>query len=97
MHRTPLHRSRLRRIVFLFLTMSAVLATAGLAAELMPSRPLPHQPAGGTLNIAYFREVSSPDGFQAWGTFDRMYFYTGNEVLVAIGKDGKYDPAESLA
>jgi ABC-type transport system substrate-binding protein len=26
-----------------------------------------------------------------------MYFYTGNEVLVAIGKDGLYDPAESLA
>jgi len=26
-----------------------------------------------------------------------MYFYAGNEVLVAIGKDGLYDPAESLA
>jgi len=43
------------------------------------------------------REASSPDGFQAVGTFDRMYFFTGNEVLVAIGKDGLYDPAESLA
>ena len=26
-----------------------------------------------------------------------MYFFTGNETLVAIGKDGLYDPAESLA
>jgi ABC-type transport system substrate-binding protein len=43
------------------------------------------------------RETSSPDGFQAVGSFDRMYFFTGNEVLVAIGKDGLYDPAESLA
>jgi peptide/nickel transport system substrate-binding protein len=26
-----------------------------------------------------------------------MYFFTGNEVLMAIGKDSLYDPAESLA
>ena len=74
-----------------------MLAGTALAAELVPPRPLPHKPTGKTLNIAYFREVSSPDGFQATGSFDRMYFYTGNEVLVAIGKDGLYDPAESLA
>jgi ABC-type transport system substrate-binding protein len=54
-------------------------------------------PTGGTLNIAYLREPSSPDGFQVVGSFDRMYFFTGNEVLVAVGKDGRYDPAESLA
>ena len=52
---------------------------------------------GGVLNVAYFRKASSPDGYQAGGTFDRMYFFTGNEVLVAIGKDSIYDPAESLA
>jgi ABC-type transport system substrate-binding protein len=63
----------------------------------VPPRPLPHKPTGGTLNIAYFREVSSPDGFQATGSFDRMYFYAGNEVMVAIGKDGRYDAPESLA
>ena len=67
------------------------------AADVVPPRPLPHAPTGGTLTIAYMREASSPDGFQAVGTFDRMYFFTGNEVLVAIGKDGLYDPAESLA
>ena len=89
---------RPRRVrAFLMLFMLGVLATAALAAEPVPARQMPHQPTGGTLNVAYFREVSSPDGFQAWGTFDRMYFYAGNEVLVAIGKDGKYDPAESLA
>ncbi len=43
------------------------------------------------------RETSSPDGFQALGTFDRMYFFTGNDTLVAIGKDGRYDPTESPA
>src|SRR5262245_53971137 len=67
------------------------------AADVVPPRPLPHAPTGGTLTIAYMREASSPDGFQAVGTFDRMYFFTGNEVLVAMGKDGLYDPAESLA
>jgi hypothetical protein len=74
-----------------------MLASTIFAAELVPPRPLPHKPAGNTLNIAYICEVSSPDGFQATGSFDRMYFYAGNEVLVAIGKDGLYDPAESLA
>ena len=74
-----------------------MLAGTTLAAELVPPRPLPNKPTGSTLNIAYFREVSSPDGFQATGSFDRMYFYAGNEVLVAMGKDGLYDPAESLA
>jgi ABC-type transport system substrate-binding protein len=85
------------RTLLLLLIMSGVLVTTGLAAELVPPRPLPHKPTGGTLNIAYFREISSPDGFQAVGSFDRMYFYAGNEVLVAIGKDSLYDPAESLA
>jgi ABC-type transport system substrate-binding protein len=73
------------------------LAPLALAADLVPPRPLPHPPTGGTLTIAYLREPSSPDGFQAVGSFDRMYFFTGNEVLVAVGKDGRYDPAESLA
>src|SRR6266446_2223500 len=73
------------------------LVTLALAADPMPPRPLPHAPTGGTLAIGYMRETSSPDGFQAVGSFDRMYFFTGNEVLVAIGKDGLYDPAESLA
>ena len=73
------------------------LAPLALAADLVPPRPLPHPPTGGTLTIAYLREPSSPDGFQAVGSFDRMYFFTGNEVLVAVGKDGHYDPAESLA
>jgi ABC-type transport system substrate-binding protein len=72
-------------------------ATRALAADLVPPRPLPHAPTGGTLTIGYMRETSSPDGFQAVGSFDAMYFFTGNEVLVAIGKDGLYDPAESLA
>lgn len=74
-----------------------ILASLALAADVVPPRPLPHTPTGGTLTIAYMRETSSPDGFQAVGTFDRMYFFTGNETLVAIGKDGLYDPAESLA
>lgn len=47
--------------------------------------------------MGFFRTETSPDGYQATGTFDRMYFYTGMEPLVAIGKDGQYDPAESLA
>jgi peptide/nickel transport system substrate-binding protein len=85
-------------LILLVLTVAwGMPATTVIAAELVPPRPLPSKPAGGTLNIAYFREVSSPDGFQATGSFDRMYFYAGNEVLVAIGKDGLYDPTESLA
>jgi ABC-type transport system substrate-binding protein len=47
------------------------------------------------LNIASFREMDSPDGFHSWGSSDRMYFFAANEVLVAIGKGGLYDPAES--
>ncbi len=74
-----------------------ILAPLALAADVVPPRPLPHAPTGGTLAIGYMRETSSPDGFQAVGSFDRMYFFTGNETLVAIGKDGLYDPAESLA
>ena len=74
-----------------------ILAPLALAADVVPPRPYPHAPTGGTLAIGYMRETSSPDGFQAVGSFDRMYFFTGNEVLVAIGKDGLYDPAESLA
>src|ERR671919_283970 len=98
MHRTVCQQARSVVLMLLGLTVAwAILATIVVAAELVPPRPLPHKPAGGTLNIAYFREVSSPDGFQATGSFDRMYFYAGNEVLVAIGKDGLYDPAESLA
>src|SRR5262245_36277984 len=91
---------RSQPIFFLFLGLTVIfgiLATAALAAEFVPPQPLPHKPTGGALNIAYFREVSSPDGFQATGSFDRMYFFSGNEVLVAMGKDGLYDPAQSLA
>src|SRR5215510_11377458 len=77
--------------------IAGIMASLALAADVVPPRPLPHTPTGGTLTIAYMRETSSPDGFQAVGTFDRMYFFTGNETLVAIGKDGLYDPAESLA
>ena len=80
-----------------FFIIWGTLATLVLAADPVPPRPLPHAPTGGTLSIAYLREPSSPDGFQAVGSFDRMYFFTGNEVLVAVGKDGRYDPAESLA
>src|ERR671925_894316 len=99
MNRTPLPRgNQLMFPLFLTLTVAwGMLATAVLGAEFVPPQPLPHKPAGGTLSIAYFREVSSPDGFQASGSFDRMYFFAGNEVLVAMGKDGLYDPAESLA
>src|SRR5918996_1018033 len=98
MHRTSRHRSRTAVLRFLALMVAwGMLTTAAIAAEFVPPRPLPNKPVGGTLNIAYFREVSSPDGFQATGFFDRMYFYAGNEVLVAIDKDGLYDPAESLA
>lgn len=81
----------------LALLLGATLVLPALAAEVVPPRPLPHAPTGGILTIGYLRETSSPDGFQAVGTFDRMYFFTGNEVLVAMGKDGLYDPAESLA
>lgn len=79
------------------LVLWGTLTRAALAADPVPPRPLPHAPTGGTLTLGYMREASSPDGFQAVGTFDRMYFFTGNEALVAIGKDGLYDPAESLA
>ena len=92
---TTMCRGPLRCLAF-FLVWGT-LATLALAADPVPPRPMPHAPTGGTLNIAYLREPSSPDGFQAVGSFDRMYFFTGNEVLVAVGKDGRYDPAESLA
>jgi hypothetical protein len=98
MHRIPPRGSPPLRLLCLILTAAlGLLVTTALAAEVVPPQPLPHQPTGSTLNIAYFREASSPDGFQAEGSFDRMYFYTSNEVLVAIGKDGLYDPAQSLA
>src|SRR3990172_2663612 len=87
MKRTHLSTRRMGLIRFLLsMTITVALST-----------PLLHTPVGGTLNIAYFREVSSPDGFQATGSFDRMYFFTGNEVLVGVGKDSMYDAAESLA
>lgn len=85
------------KTLLLLAIFSTLSVTTLLAGEFVPPRPFPHEPTGGTLNIAYFRKASSPDGFQAWGTFDRMYFFTGNETLVSIGKDGRYDPAESLA
>ena len=98
MNRTYRHLGRSVVLMLLALTVAwGILATTVVAAELVPPRPLPNKPTGGTLNIAYFREVSSPDGFQATGSFDRMYFYAGNEVLAGIGKDSLYDPAESLA
>jgi ABC-type transport system substrate-binding protein len=98
MERTFRQQSRLAMVMLLILAVAwGVLVTAVVAAELVPPRPLPNKPTGGTLNIAYFREISSPDGFQATGSFDRMYFFSGNEVLMAIGKDSLYDPAESLA
>ncbi|MGH8071182.1 MAG: ABC transporter substrate-binding protein [Candidatus Entotheonellia bacterium] len=98
MNRMCRHLGRSVVLMLLALTVAwGILATTVVAAELVPPRPLPSKPAGGTLNIAYFREVSSPDGFQATGSFDRMYFYAGNEVLAGIGKDSLYDPAESLA
>ena len=98
MNGTSPRRSHPALSIFIVLMVAcSILATAVLAAELVPPRPVPHKPVGGTLNIAYMREVSSPDGFQADGSFDRMYFFTGNEVLAAIGKDSLYDPAESLA
>ena len=87
MNGTSPHRSHPALSIFIVLMVAcSILATAALAAELVPPRPVPHKPVGGTLNIAYMREVSSPDGFQANGSFDRMYFFTGNEVLVAIGQ-----------
>jgi cationic peptide transport system substrate-binding protein len=85
------------RLWCLVAIIGGIMASLALAADVVPPRPLPHTSTGGTLTIAYMRETSSPDGFQAVGTFDRMYFFTGNETLVAIGKDGLYDPAESLA
>lgn len=88
----PYRRFLLAMVVALCLSVST-----GHTADPAPPRPMPHAPTGGTLTIAYMREPSSPDGFQALGTFDRMYFYAGNEVLVAMGKDGLYDPTESLA
>jgi len=98
MHGTsPRGSQRLLLLSFILTASWAMLATGALAAEFVPPRPVPHKPVGGTLNLAYFREVSSPDGFQANGSFDRMYFFTGNEVLMAMGKDGLYDPSESLA
>ena len=54
-------------------------------------------PRGGILKIGYFSPITSADGFQAIGGFERMVFFTSNEPLVAIGKHGKYDAAESLA
>ncbi len=72
--------------------------TAAMSSDTTPPRAAdPNSQQGGVLNVAYFRQASSPDGYQAGGTFDRMYFFTGNEVLVAIGKDSVYDPSESLA
>ena len=82
-------RQQGRSAVWMLLVLSVtwgMLATTAIAAELVPPRPLPHKPIGSTFNIAYFREVSSPDGFQAQGSFDRMYFYAGNEVLVGHGQ-----------
>ena len=73
-------------------------APAAMASDAVPPRAADAAAQrGGILNVAYFRKASSPDGYQAGGTFDRMYFFTGNEVAVAIGKDSQYDPAESLA
>jgi ABC-type transport system substrate-binding protein len=98
MNRIPPRGIQLMLLLLVALTAAlGILVTTVLAAEMVAPRALPNKPAGGTLSIAYFREISSPDGFQATGSFDRMYFFSGNEVLVAVGKDSLYDPAESLA
>jgi ABC-type transport system substrate-binding protein len=52
---------------------------------------------GGIFKVGYFRNASSPDGFQAGGTFDRMYFYTGMEPLVAIDENKGFAADESIA
>lgn len=51
----------------------------------------------GILKIGYFAPLTSLDGFQAIGGFERMIFFISNEPLFAIGKDGTYEPNESLA
>jgi ABC-type transport system substrate-binding protein len=81
--------------LFVYMITWGMLVSTAVAAEFGPPRPLPHKPVSSTLNIAYSREVSGPDGFQVTGSFDCMYLYAGNEVLVAIGRDGVFDPAES--
>ena len=65
---------------------------------LVAARPLEaNAQRGGILRIGYFSPITSADGFQAIGGFERMVFFISNEPLVAIGKDGAYAPAESLA
>ena len=51
----------------------------------------------GILRVGYFTSLTSLDGFQAIGGFERMIFFISNEPLFAIGKDGIYEPNESLA
>ena len=74
------------------------LLPVGERPNIIPPRILKSEiPRGGILKIGYFSSTTSPDGFQAIGGFERMVFFISNEPLLSIGKDGAYDPPESLA
>src|SRR5688500_3751689 len=52
MNGTSPRRSHPALSIFIVLMMAcSILATAVLAAELVPPRPVPHKPVGGTLNL----------------------------------------------
>ena len=51
---------------------------------------------GGTLNFAYFRAPTSPDGYQSNGGFENFFIWSNNEPVMSISTGGEYDQAASL-
>ena len=47
------------------------------------------------LKVGYFTSLTSLDGFQAIGGFERMIFFISNEPLLAIGKDPQHQPSNN--
>jgi ABC-type transport system substrate-binding protein len=77
---------------------AAPVATATAAP--VPSGPTP-APAGsqygGTLNFAYFRAPTPPDGYQSSGGFEGFFIYTNNDSILGRGVGTTVNVAESLA
>jgi len=83
-------------------TATAVPATKAPVATAAPDPAAPKYPPaggqyGGTLNMAYFRAPTPPDGYQSEGGFEGFFLWINNEALLGRGPGTSVSLAESLA
>ncbi|MBI2965216.1 MAG: hypothetical protein HYY34_03315 [Chloroflexi bacterium] len=74
----------------------APVATATSAAAGPTAAPAGSQ-YGGTLNFAYFRAPTPPDGYQSSGGFEGFFIWTNNESVLGRGVGSTVNTNESLA